>query len=222
MPLTDAAGQHRHRLGQRDAGPRRGLQEREERLLLGVVGQRRVAGRGTDPLVPPGDQVGVRERLVGARSPTARAGPSRGAAPRTPRPAGRRAPSRGWRGSRRGQPRTRGRSRRRRGRPSPRTRRRNPGRPSRAARRGPRPPCWAGRAASAAAGAGSAGRHKPGAVRGRVQLDVVADRVRRPEAHHGARPQRAAPPRAFEEGLARPRGESAPGCPTRASSRISG
>ena len=60
---------HRERLGQPDARPRLRLEQVEERPLLGVVGAGRVARGGPDALVALGDQVRVRERLVGRVAP---------------------------------------------------------------------------------------------------------------------------------------------------------
>ena len=84
------ARQHRERLGQADAGPRLGVEQLEERPLLGVVRAGRVAGRRPDALVALGDEVLVGQAPRRARSPTARGGRARGAARRRPRPAGRR------------------------------------------------------------------------------------------------------------------------------------
>ena len=60
---------HRERLGQPDAGPRLRLEQVEQRRLLGVVRAGRIAGRRADALVALGDEVGVRERLVGRVAP---------------------------------------------------------------------------------------------------------------------------------------------------------
>ena len=60
---------HRERFGQPDAGPRLRLEQVEQRALLRVVGAGRVARRGPDALVALGDEVGVRERLVGRVAP---------------------------------------------------------------------------------------------------------------------------------------------------------
>src|SRR4029077_15042522 len=60
---------HRERLGQADPGPRCGVQELEERPLLGVVRAGRIAGRRPDALVALSDEVVVGQALVGGVAP---------------------------------------------------------------------------------------------------------------------------------------------------------
>ena len=63
-------GPHRIALGELD--PHRGrVEQREQRALAGVVGAGGIAERGADAAVALGDQVFVRELLVGAVAPLA-------------------------------------------------------------------------------------------------------------------------------------------------------
>ena len=88
-----------------------GVEQLEDRALLRVVGLRRVARRRADAAVALAQEVLERRTARPSRSPTPRARAG-GAARRTPRRAGRSAPSRGAPRSRRGRPRARGRPRR--------------------------------------------------------------------------------------------------------------
>ena len=66
-------GVHREALGELDAGGALGVEQLEERALLGVVGLGGVAGRGADAAVLFVDQVFVRELLVAPKPQSRRA-----------------------------------------------------------------------------------------------------------------------------------------------------
>src|SRR5258707_836307 len=63
-PRPRRARPHRKALGELYTGLVLGVEQREQRLLLGVVGLRGIAGRGADALVLFQDQILLRQRLV--------------------------------------------------------------------------------------------------------------------------------------------------------------
>src|SRR3546814_9188854 len=62
-------GPHGEALGQRDAGLVGGIEQAEQRRLLGMVRAGRIARRWTDATVCLGDQLVVRQSLVGGIAP---------------------------------------------------------------------------------------------------------------------------------------------------------
>ncbi|MPL88384.1 hypothetical protein SDC9_34404 [bioreactor metagenome] len=68
-PRDRGAGPHRHAVGQRHSSCRGGIEEAEDRHLLGVVGLGGIAGRGADAAIGLGDQLGGGIALVGRIGP---------------------------------------------------------------------------------------------------------------------------------------------------------